>query len=381
MNQHLKTLVLRKVIDDYQNVGAAVKGTEAIAKKIPSLRLEAHELVDGERGEIASEKDALGVAIAMPFTSIVPLAATAMDDGGDAWGIADIGADALESTAGHGIKVAVLDTGIAKDHAAFAGVDPILENFTDEAPDDINGHGTHCSGTIFGQDVEKRRIGIARGVRTPLIGKVLGSGGGDSESIFKGILWARDEGARVVSLSLGIDFTGFRERLVGAGFHSLQATSVALQAYRENVRLFDQISLLFANQTVIGTPLLIAAAGNESWRPSYTIATAPPAAADDILSVAALGRDQKVAFFSNTYPDCSAPGVDILSADHRGGLKLLSGTSMATPHVAGVAILEAARLQRNGSFTARQLREAVLARAQLVPGLSPADGGRGKVVV
>ncbi|MCR9134562.1 MAG: S8 family serine peptidase [Alphaproteobacteria bacterium] len=336
-------------------------------------------MIDGERDEIATEDDTVVAGISMPFTLIAPQSVTSADSGGDSWGIGAIQADSLDQTAGAGVKIAVLDTGIS-DHEAFDGLDPVTENFTEEVDQDIDGHGSHCAGTIFGQDVGGRRIGIVRGVRKPLIGKVLGQGGGDSESIMNAILWARSEGASVISMSLGIDFPGFQRRLVEGGMHMREATSIALQAYRDNVRLFDQISRMFSDNTVINAPLLIAASGNESNRPDFTIATAPPAAADDILSVAAVDRERRAAPFSNTLPSCCAPGVDILSADHRGGLKRLSGTSMATPHVAAVAVLEAERLSKSGRFTARELREAVMANAATVEGLAKADGGAGLIM-
>jgi subtilisin family serine protease len=247
--------------------------------------------------------------------------------------------------------------------------------------EDTDGHGTHCAGTIFGQDVDGQRIGIARGVREPLIGKVLGSGGGDSESIFRAIDWARQKGAHVVSMSLGIDFTVFREKLVTSGFHPKEATSVALQAYRDNVRTFDALSKLFAKATDIHAPLLIAAAGNESEAPKFDIATAPPAAADDILSVGALTQNIRRASFSNTLPDCVAPGVDIVSASLHGGVIAHSGTSMATPHVAGIAVVKAAELANEGPFAPNVLRERVMALAQVVPGETRLTVGQGRITL
>src|SRR5258705_8357922 len=96
------------------------------------------------------------------------------------------------------------------------------------------------------------------------------------------------------------------------------ATSQALSAYRENVRLSDALAdLVRAHSSMFTNAILVAAAGNESARPDYEIATAPPAAADGFISVVALqqmpgpGRKLGVATFSNARPLVSAPGVSV----------------------------------------------------------------------
>ena len=106
---------------------------------------------------------------------------------GDAWGIASVRAD-RSPYSGRGVTVAVLDTGIDTSHPAFAGVDILEQDFTGEGNGDVDGHGTHCAGTIFGRDVSGQRIGVARGISRALIGKVLGQNGGDSQMIFEGCL-------------------------------------------------------------------------------------------------------------------------------------------------------------------------------------------------
>ena len=107
------------------------------------------------------------------------------------WGVQAVGASRSAYT-GDGITVAVLDTGIEKDHPAFKdrGVEILTKNFTDEPDADLDGHGTHCAGTIFGRPTEGCRIGVAPGVSRALIGKVLGQEGGSTDAIFKAILWA-----------------------------------------------------------------------------------------------------------------------------------------------------------------------------------------------
>ncbi|MEO1076892.1 MAG: S8 family serine peptidase, partial [Bacteroidota bacterium] len=231
-------------------------------------------------------------------------------------------------------------------HPAFQGMELVQKDFTGEGNGDVHGHGTHCAGTVFGRDVDGTRIGVAPGVKRALIGKVLSSQGGTSLNIFDAITWAVREGADVVSMSLGIDFPGYQKRLECQGYKQEVATSMALEGYRANLQLFAALALSVSKMGVFGrSSLLVAAAGNESGRnetPPYEVAVAPPAVSDGILSVAALMQHPdglKAAPFSNTGARVSAPGVGIVSARAGGGLTIMSGTSMATPHVAGVAAL------------------------------------------
>jgi subtilisin family serine protease len=316
------------------------------------------------------------------------------------WGVAAVGAarsvqSGQHPITGSGVTVAVLDTGIDKEHPAFDGVDLVPGNFTgvgaEDSVDDSVGHGTHCAGTIFGRDVDGVQIGVAPGVPKALIGKVIGNDGGSTEAIFKAILWAYQNDAHVISMSLGMDFTQYQKTL-STLYPPEFATSMALAGYLANVRLFDRLSLLTsARDQLMRGVVLVAAAGNESRRevnPDYRITIAPPAAGALFLSVAALGQNPTaetkqpyvVADFSNTGARVSAPGVDIWSAKRgENGLKCMSGTSMAAPHVAGVAALWAEQLMQNGRpFEASRVIEK-MERSVVELAADPDDVGLGLV--
>ena len=262
-----------------------------------------------------------GIALMMPTRLIAPLDATAECEDGDSWGVTAVGASRSRYT-GDGTVVAVLDTGIEAQHEAFAGINVVQKDFTGSGNEDRHGHGTHCAGTIFGQDVHGSRIGIAKGVRDVLVGKILSdTGAGTSEMAFRGLWWAAENGAHVISMSLGFDFPGMVDDKVKRGWPSDVATSLALEAYRGTLRMFDALMrMIKERESFSPSCVAVAAAGNESKRdvnPEYEIAVSLPAAADGVLSTGALDRSPvgyAIAPFSNSLPKLCAPGVAIKSA-------------------------------------------------------------------
>lgn len=314
----------------------------------PNPSIEMADISAAEAKDASRDPSVLGVTRPMPIKLIAPQGGDAGTDTTTTWGVKAVGADTA-LTDGAGVKVAVLDTGIDPDHAAFQGVNLTMKNFTggpDTAPDG-NGHGTHCAGTVFGRDVDGQRIGVAPGVTDALIGKVLGDeGGGSSEMLFDGMQLAKRAGAQVISMSLGFDFPGLTARLIEDGWPEKLAASVALEAYRGNLRVFDAIMGMFGAMAEFdGGTVVVAASGNESERqisPNFEVSASLPSAAEGVISVGALAEGASgltVADFSNTNPVLSAPGVNVVSAKPGGGLVALNGTSMACPHVAGVAAL------------------------------------------
>jgi subtilisin family serine protease len=260
---------------------------------------------------------------------------------------------------GRGIKVAVLDTGFDLTHPDFIGRKIISKSFIEnQEVQDAHGHGTHCIGTACGPLSPPifPRYGVAYDAEI-YVGKVLSNeGSGSDRQILAGITWAIANGCQVVSMSLG-------------------AATVLGQQYS---KIFEAVG----RRALRSGTLIIAAAGNESSRPDNIAPVSHPANCPSIMAVAALDSQLQVAYFScgglesnGGHVDIAGPGVDVYSTwPMETRYNTISGTSMATPHVAGIAALYA---EATGA-TGQALWTLLTQNAQRLP-LSSVDVGIGFV--
>jgi subtilisin family serine protease len=279
------------------------------------------------------------------------------------WGLIATKVD-LSLFTGRGVNVAVLDTGIDLKHPdfGFPGARPITSSsfIAGEPVQDGNGHGTHTTGTTLGikrPNGTSRRYGVAFEGNI-FSGKVLSNAGSGSDGgILAGIDWAIRNGCRIVSMSLG------------GATRPGEAFSPVYEAVAR--RALDQ-----------GT-IIICAAGNDSSRPGIVRPVSRPANCPSIMAVAAIDNTGAVAAFSNRgsatgggQVDIAGPGVAVFSSwPTPRNYRTIDGTSMATPHVAGIAALY---LQQNPALSARDLWRALQANALRLGGLT-VDVGAGLV--
>ncbi|MEO6090633.1 MAG: S8 family serine peptidase [Umezawaea sp.] len=264
---------------------------------------------------------------------------------------------------GTGVTVAVVDTGVDGNHPDLAGSEIAGRDFTpDQDGLDRYGHGTHVAATIASHRAPYQ--GVAPGARL-LDAKVCDAEGMCPESrIIEGMRWAAEQGADVVNISLGLRPSD--------DVDPVEAAVEALSASH-------------------GT-LFVISAGNSGDAAGTVLS---PGTADSALTVGAVDRDDSLAYFSSrgprvedgaVKPDITAPGVDIVAARSSTGQLLgapvgedhmaLSGTSMASPHVAGAAALLA---QQHPGWNGSRLKAALTASALPNPALSSYEQGSGRL--
>ncbi len=249
---------------------------------------------------------------------------------------------------GAGSTVAVLDTGVDAQHPDLVGRITATRDFTDSAygTEDKVGHGTHVASTIAGTGAASggKERGVAPGAKL-IIGKVLGdSGGGYDSDIIAGMQWAVASHADVVSMSLG-------------------STAPATACDDPIAQAVDELSRSSKS-------LFVIAAGNMGSRQN-TVSS--PGCATSALTVGAVDSTNATAYFSSrgpvggshlVKPEIAAPGVNILAAAAGGrgpyAYRTMSGTSMATPHVAGAAALAK---EANPSLTGAEIKSLLTSSA------------------
>jgi subtilisin len=311
--------------------------------------------------------DAPGVDFRLPSTEalMAPLAAlkaskaAAGDPSGDAsqvvqWGVKRVDAPAAwAKSRGQGVKVVVIDTGLDKTHPDLAGNikggwNAITK--TDDFNDD-HGHGTHCGGNIAALDNKIGIVGVAP--KADLYGvKVLdANGSGTFDDVIAGMQWAVDNHMDVASMSLGAD--------------------------QGNQALADMVAAM-AKAGVT----LVAAAGNSGgpvgfpggYPGAIAVAAMCPAGVTDTGLCS--DTNEGLAVFSSRGPEVAviAPGVNVYSLSKNGGYDTMSGTSMATPHVAGLAVLYVAT---HKGATPDQVRAALASASTPIPGVNSDGEGAG----
>ncbi|MGY4707891.1 S8 family serine peptidase [Candidatus Bipolaricaulota sp. J31] len=229
------------------------------------------------------------------------------------WGVVHIGADLVHASGnlGTGVKVAIIDTGIDYTHpdldANYYGGYDFVNGDTD--PMDDNGHGTHVAGTVAAEDNDVGVVGVAPEAHLYALKVLDADGSGYWSDLIAALDWCVQNGIQVANMSLG-----------GTGNEELEAACQA--AYDAGV-------------------LLVAAAGNSGNPAGQGDNISDPAAYPSVIAVAAVDQDNTRASWSSTGAalELSAPGVSINSTLLGGGYGEMSGTSMASPHVAGTAAL------------------------------------------
>lgn len=265
------------------------------------------------------------------------------------WGVDRVDADNVWSvTSADNVRVAIIDTGIDLDHPDLSanikgGVNTI---YSWRTADDDNGHGSHVGGIIAAVNNSIGVVGVGHQIDLYAVKVLNSNGSGYVSDIIEGIQWSINNGIKVINMSLG--------------------TTSDIQAFHDAV-----IAAKNAGITVV------AAAGNSGPSDNTVIY---PAKYPESIAVSATNSSDGQPSWSSRGPevDVAGPGASIYSTYKSGGYATLSGTSMATPHVAGAAALV---LSTHPGFTPSQVQSHLQANAEVLAGLSSNQQGAGLVDV
>ncbi|MBI4351110.1 MAG: S8 family peptidase [Elusimicrobia bacterium] len=259
------------------------------------------------------------------------------------WGVKRVNAAGAWSTnTGKGVKVAVVDTGVDFKHPDLApnykgGWNAIIST---AAPLDDHGHGSHVSGTVAAVKDLKGVVGVAPSVDLYGVKVLDKNGSGQYSWVVAGIEWAVLNGMKVINMSLG--------------------GSSGTEALRQIMIKSKEMGVA-----------VVCAAGNSGGSVGF------PAKYPEAIAVSASDSADRIASFSSRGPEVAviAPGVNVYSVRKGGGYTTMSGTSMACPHVAGLAALAVGA----GAQGSDAVRAALKAAATPLPGLTPVQQGAGLV--
>lgn len=249
---------------------------------------------------------------------------------------------------GAGIKLAIVDTGLDTSHPCFAGRVAAGASFVGGGFEDENGHGTHVASTAAGGQTTQgpQYVGVAPEAQLYIARVLDRNGSGSMSGVMAGVEWAVDQNVHVINMSLG-----------------------------GSIPSDGQDALSLTCNAAVGQGVVVCVAAGNAGPSTRTVGS--PGAATDVITVGAVNRNNNIASFSSrgpttdgrTKPDVCAPGTDIVAARATGtGLGVpvddyftaVSGTSMATPHVAGLAAL---LRQAKPSLTPAEMKQALMETA------------------
>ncbi len=262
------------------------------------------------------------------------------------WGVTKIDAPTVWARAtGKGVRVGVVDTGVNMSHPDLAvnvktGFDAISET---EGVEDDNGHGTHVAGIIAALDNGFGVVGVAPEAHICAVKSFDSKGKGMASDIIQGIAWCIDQGVSIINMSFGTVDSG-------------KALELAISKAAE------------------AGILLVAASGNTGGQNTVLY----PARDPHVVAVAASTQDDQIAAFSSSGPevDITGPGTDIYSTYAGQRYKTLTGTSMACPHVTGVAALV---LSAVPGLSAKEVEELICETATVINGFPRDQQGAGLI--